>query len=253
MGVYAIPQNDCFKAGFFWKLLGSLGLVPGGTLLDEVLVLVLFFFVRTTPRVTPTAMRTATVNTEPMTWESRESRWRQRGSTDNELGPFVGLLSLLEPVAIARGLQVLVRACGLHEGRFGVTRGLRVSKVWVGNVCCRMEGRRRVDAGLALNGLRSSQRACFEDVVVKVGTREMATSIPTKIFYTIYIFLASEERHAHGVIVITVHLWGGGYCGVRVVTVGWHLAHHVVVVALHFCTLAKRKRVKEGTMMRRRL
>lgn len=160
MGVYATPQNDCFKAGFFWKLLGSLGFVPRGALVDEELVLVLlFFFVRTTPRVTPTAIRTASVSTEPMTWGSCESRWRRRGSTDNELGPFVGPLSLFEPVAIAGGLQVLVRICGLHEGRFGVTRGLRVSKVWVGEVGCRMEGRRSVDAGLALDGLRSSQRA----------------------------------------------------------------------------------------------
>lgn len=62
-GVYAIPQNACFKAGFFWKLLGSLGFVPRGALLDEELL----FFESRMPTVTPTAMRTASVNTEPMT------------------------------------------------------------------------------------------------------------------------------------------------------------------------------------------
>lgn len=110
MGVYAIPQNACFKAGFFWKLVGSFGFVPAGALVAEELLL--FFFGSTTPRVTPTAMRTARVSTAPMTWDGGlpcESRWQRRGSTDNELGPLVGPLSLLEPIAIVRNLQVLVR------------------------------------------------------------------------------------------------------------------------------------------------
>jgi len=140
MGVYATPQNACFKAGFFWKLLGSLGFVPGGGVLDEELALPPpFFFVRVTPRATPTAIRTASVNTEPMTWDDRlscESRSQQRGNTDNELGPFVGPLGLLEPIAVARSLQILVWVCGLHVGRFSVSRGLGVSKVWVGYYIC---------------------------------------------------------------------------------------------------------------------
>ena len=70
-GVYAIPQNACLRAGFFWKLVGSLGFVPGGVLLDEDELL--FFFESTTPRVTPTAMRTASPNTEPMTCDGGSS------------------------------------------------------------------------------------------------------------------------------------------------------------------------------------
>ena len=73
-GVYARPQNIGCKAGFLVKLLGLFGLVPGGAFAGapplevEVLLPLLFFFVRTTPRETPTAMRTARVNAEPMTW-----------------------------------------------------------------------------------------------------------------------------------------------------------------------------------------
>ena len=74
------------------------------------------------------------------------------------------------------------------------------------------------------------------------------------ILYYIYFRRFRTERRAHGVIVITMHLWGGGDCGV--VAVGWHLAHHVVVLALHFCrlTLTQRKwEAKEGqTSVRRR-
>lgn len=55
-----MPQNDCFKAGFFSKLLGSLEL-------EEEEEELLLFFESTTPRLTPTAMSTASVNTEPMT------------------------------------------------------------------------------------------------------------------------------------------------------------------------------------------
>ena len=54
-------------------------------------------------------------------------------------------------------------------------------------------------------------------------------------YFILYIYSSLQKGgRAHGVIVITVHLWSGGHCGVQVVTVGWHLAHHVVVVALHF-------------------
>jgi len=75
--LYAIPQNDCLRAGFFWKLLGSLGFVPGGTPEEppplppepEAEAPLDFFVESTTPTDTPTAMRTTNVTREPMTCE----------------------------------------------------------------------------------------------------------------------------------------------------------------------------------------
>jgi len=46
--------------------------------------------------------------------------------------------------------------------------------------------------------------------------------------YFTYIFSVEKEKHAYGVIVISLHLWG---CGV--VTEGWHLEHRIVVAAVH--------------------
>ena len=73
-GLYAIPQKDVLRAGFFWKLLGSLGFVPGGVPEEPPppppepeAEAPLDFFESTTPSDTPTAMRTASVTREPMT------------------------------------------------------------------------------------------------------------------------------------------------------------------------------------------
>lgn len=77
--------------------------------------------------------------------------------TDDELGAFAGLLGLLKPLAVARRIEVLIRVCRRHVGSFSERRGLGVSKVWVGQVCSRVELRRSVGAGLAVNGLGSRE------------------------------------------------------------------------------------------------
>lgn len=75
--------------------------------------------------------------------------------------------------------------------------------------------------------------------------RRKVTRIPTKIIYTIYVF-ASEEKQTYGVIVIIVHLRGRGHWWV--VTVGWHLAHHIVIITLH--VRKWRRRSKGGEALR---
>lgn len=49
---------------------------------------------------------------------------RLRERTDNELGAFVRLLGLLEPLAVARGIHVLIWVFGGHIGSLSVARGL---------------------------------------------------------------------------------------------------------------------------------